>query len=136
MRSRQIAGVVLLTPVPLGGMALPDASATALRGLGGNHKDQRQLRIQSSSHLTAADLDHAGEVGARVPPATVAALFDAWSTGHDAGRVPSVVDVPVLIINAVDDPLVTRELVITTVLPSLRARADRIHFECWPLATS
>jgi hypothetical protein len=124
MRSRQIAGLVLLTPIPLGGMALPDASATALRGLGGNHQDQRQLRIQSSSHLTAADLDHAGEVGARVPPATVAALFDAWSTGHDAGRVPSVVDVPVLIINAVDDPLVTRGRNRNPDLPGARRRGQ------------
>jgi len=120
MRPGQIAGLVLLTPVPLGGMALPEASATALRSLGGNHKGQRELRIQSSSHLTAADLDHAVEVGARVPPATVAALFDAWSGGHDAGRVPSVVDVPVLIISGVDDPFVTRELVTTTIFPRFR----------------
>ena len=127
MRPRQIAGLVLLTPVPLGGMALPEASATALRSLGGNHKGQRELRIQSSSHLTAADLDHAVEVGARVPPATVAALFDAWSGGHDAGRVPSVVDVPILILYGVDDPFVTRELVTTTIFPRFgRARIASI----------
>jgi pimeloyl-ACP methyl ester carboxylesterase len=143
MRPGQIAGLVLLTPVPLGGMALPEASATALRSLGGNPKGQRELRIQSSSHLTAADLDHAVEVGARVPPATVAALFDAWSGGHDAGRVPSVVDVPILILYGVDDPFVTRELVTTTIFPRFgRARIASIssaghwpHLE-QPAATS
>jgi hypothetical protein len=33
----------------------------------------------------AADLDHAVEVGAKVRPETGAALFEAWSGGHDAG---------------------------------------------------
>ncbi len=134
MRPRQIAGLVLLTPVPLEGIALPDARATAFRGLGSNPKGQRELRIQSSSHLTAADLDHAVEVGASVPPATVAALFDAWSGGHDAGRVSSVVDAPVLIINGVDDPLVTRELVTTTIFPRFaRARIATVsNAGHWP----
>jgi esterase len=143
MRPRQIAGLVLLTPVPLGGMALPEASATALRSLGGNPEGQRELRIQFSSHLTTADLDHVVEVGARVRPATVAALFDAWSGGHDAGLVPSVVDVPVLIINGVDDPFVTRELLTTAIFPRFgRARIASIssaghwpHFE-QPAATA
>jgi pimeloyl-ACP methyl ester carboxylesterase len=134
MRPRQIAGLVLLTPVALGGTAVPEASATAFRSLGSNPKGQRELRIQSSSHLTASDLDHAVEVGARVRPATVTALFDAWSGGHDAGLVPSVVDVPVLILYGVDGPFVTRELVTTTIFPRFgRARIASIsNAGHWP----
>jgi pimeloyl-ACP methyl ester carboxylesterase len=117
MRPRQIAGLALLTPVPLGGLALPEVTATALGSVGDNLEAQRELRIKFSSHLTAADLEHAVEVGAKVRPANVAALFDAWSGGHDAGRVPSVVDVPVLILNGVDDPFVTPALLTTAIFP-------------------
>jgi esterase len=77
--------------------------------------------------LTAADLDHALEVEAKVRPETRAALFDAWSRGHDAGLMPSVVNVPVLIISGADDPFVTRELLTTTIFPRFpRARSASI----------
>jgi pimeloyl-ACP methyl ester carboxylesterase len=127
IRPRQIAGLVLLTPVPLGGLAVSEDAATALRKSGGNLEAQRELRIKFSSHLTAADLDHAVEVGAKVRPETSAALFEAWSGGHDAGLVPSVVNVPVLIIGGADDPFVTRELLITAIFPRFsRARSASI----------
>ena len=35
MRPRQITGLVLLTPVPLGGLVVPEGAATDLRNLGG-----------------------------------------------------------------------------------------------------
>jgi pimeloyl-ACP methyl ester carboxylesterase len=126
-RPRPIAGLVLLTPVPLGGLALPEVTATALRSLGDNPEAQRELRIKFSSHLTAADLDHAVEVGAKVRPETSAALFEVWSGGHDSGLVPSVVNVPVLIIGGADDPFVTRDLLTTAIFPRFsRARSASI----------
>jgi pimeloyl-ACP methyl ester carboxylesterase len=127
LRPRQITGLVLLTPVPLGGLAVPEGAATALRKSGGNPEAQRELRIKFSSHLTAADLDHAVEVGAKVRPETGAALFEAWSGGHDSGLVPSVANVPVLIIGGADDPFVTCELLTTTIFPRFsRARSASI----------
>jgi pimeloyl-ACP methyl ester carboxylesterase len=120
LRPRQIAVLVLLTPVPLGGLAVPEVAASALRKPDGNPEAHRELRIKFSSHLMAADLDHALEVEAKVRPETRAALFDAWSRGHDAGLVPSVVNVPVLIISGADDPFVTRELLTTTIFPRFR----------------
>ena len=77
--------------------------------------------------LAAARVDHAVEVGAKVRPETSAALFEAWSGGHDAGLVPSVVNVPVLIIGGADDPFVTRELLMTAIFPRFsRARSASI----------
>lgn len=105
----------------------PEGAATILRKSGGNPEAQRELRIKFSSHLTAADLDHAVEVGTKVRPETSAALFEAWSGGLDAGRVPSVVNVPVLIISGADDPFVTRDLLITAIFPRFsRARSASI----------
>jgi esterase len=121
IRPRQIARLVLLTPVPLGGLAVPEDAAIALRKSGSNPEAQRELRIKNSSHLTAADLDHAVEVGTKVRPETSAALLEAWSGGHDAGRAPSAVSVPVLIISGADDPSVSRELLITAMCGSLAA---------------
>jgi pimeloyl-ACP methyl ester carboxylesterase len=124
IRPRQIAGLVLLTPVPLGGLGVPEDAAIALRKSGGNPEVQRELRIKFSSHLTAAELDYTVEAGAKVRPQTSATLFEAWSGGHDAGQVPSVVNVPVLIISGADDPFVTRELLITAIFPRFsRARS-------------
>jgi pimeloyl-ACP methyl ester carboxylesterase len=120
MRPQQIAGLVLLTPVPLAGLAVPESTATALRSGGGTPEAQREQRIKYSSHLTVADLDHAVQEGAKLRPETRAALFEAWSGGHDAGRVPSVVNVPVLIIGGADDPFVTRELLKTAIFPRFR----------------
>jgi pimeloyl-ACP methyl ester carboxylesterase len=115
-RARQTAGLVLLSPIPLGGMALPQVRATALRSLGCNPSRERE-RLRSSTHLEVADLDHVAIARATLHPTTVAALFDAWSDGHEDGLVPSVVSVPVSIIHGVDDPFVTRDLLRTAVLP-------------------
>ena len=43
MRPREIAGLVLLTPVPLGGLAVPEGAATALRKSGGNPKPKESF---------------------------------------------------------------------------------------------
>jgi hypothetical protein len=48
----------------------------------GRSEAQRELRIKFSSHLTAADLDHAVEVGTKVRPETSAALFEAWASSQ------------------------------------------------------
>jgi esterase len=62
-----------------------------------------------------------------VRSANLAALFDAWSGGHGAGLVPSVVDVPVLILNGVDDPFVTPALLTTAIFPRFaRAKSASI----------
>jgi esterase len=114
-RARQTAGLVLLSPIPLRGMALPQVRATALRSLGCNPSRERE-RLRSSTHLQVPDLAHVAAARATLHPRTVAALFDAWSDGHENGLVPSVVKVPVLIIHGVDDPFVTRDLLTTAIL--------------------
>jgi pimeloyl-ACP methyl ester carboxylesterase len=133
MRPRQITGLVLLSPVPLGGMALPELRATAFRSFGGNLKGERE-RLQSTSYLQAADLANVAATRATLHPTTVAALFDAWSDGHESGMEPSVVKAPVLIIHGVDDRFVTRDLLTNAILPRFgRARITSIsNASHWP----
>jgi pimeloyl-ACP methyl ester carboxylesterase len=116
MRPRQISGLVLLSPIPLRGMALPQVRTIALRSLGGNPSRERE-RLRSSTHLEVTDLARVATARATLHPTTAAALFDAWSDGHEDGLVPSVVSVPVSIIHGVDDPFVTRDLLTSAVLP-------------------
>lgn len=133
MRPRRITGLVLLSPVPLGGMALPEVRATAFRSFGGIPKGERE-RLRSGSHLQAADLAHVAAARATLHPTTAAALFDAWSDGHESGMEPSVVKVPVLIIHGVDDRFVTSDLVTNTIVPRFgRAKITSIsNASHWP----
>jgi esterase len=116
MRPRQIAGLVLLSPVPLGGMALPKVRVTAYRSFGCNRKGERE-QLRYATHLQAAGLAHVAPARATLHLTTVAALFDAWCDGHESGMEPSVVNVPVLIIHGVDDPFVNHDLLTNTILP-------------------
>jgi esterase len=133
MRPGQIVGLVLLSPLPLGGMALPEVRATAFRRFGCNPKGERE-RLRSASHLQAAGLAHIATARATLHLRTVAALFDAWSDGHESGMVPSVVNVPVSIIHGVDDPFVTSDLLTNAILPRFdRARITSIsNSSHWP----
>jgi len=47
--------IMLLTPVPLDGIALPTEVATEMRGLDGNRAGQVQLRTQFAAQLSRAD---------------------------------------------------------------------------------
>lgn len=133
MRAPQVAGLVLLSPIPLRGMAVPQVRANALRSLGGNLGRERE-RLRSSTHLQVTDLAHVAAARATLHPTTAAALFDAWSDGHENGMVPSVVNVPVSIIHGVDDPFVTRDLLTTAILPRFgRVRITSIsNSSHWP----
>ena len=67
IRPRQVTGLVLLSPAPLGGMALPELRATAFRSFGGNCKGEIE-RLRSTSHLQAANLAHVAAARAALHP--------------------------------------------------------------------
>lgn len=110
-RPERIAGLVLLTPVPLGGTRLPEEAVTPFRALGGNAEGQRAVRTQLSPTLDEEALDTLGRSGLLIPPLVAARYADLWNNGVDAAPEQSAYPGPVLIVRGDSDGFVTEELV-------------------------
>ncbi|MCX5096885.1 alpha/beta fold hydrolase [Streptomyces sp. NPDC059837] len=110
-------GLVLLSPVPLAGVGLPEEAAQQFRSMGGNAEGQRVIRQQLSVSLPEAELDRLVVVGTRVPEEVVRDLVKCWNEGHPRGRDASLYRGPVLVGRGAEDGFVTDEMITTHVLP-------------------
>src|SRR5258706_8665374 len=130
----RVAGIVLLTPVPLAGTKLPAEAMKSFHALGGDPAAQRALRQQLSVSLCGRDLEMLGRLGDAIEPAVVGQLAEIWNEGHPLGRQPSLYRGPVLVVQGEGDPFVTEELLETGVLPRFAApqRALVANAGHWP----
>jgi esterase len=109
--SDQVRGLVLLTPVPLGGTQLADEVVAPFGALGGDPVAQRRLRVELSPHLSEEQLDRLADVGAPVAADVTAHYVDVWNSGVRNAPATSAFGGPVLIIRGGADGFVTRQLV-------------------------
>ena len=109
--SDRVRGLVLLTPVPLGGTQLPDEVVAPFGALGGDRIAQRRLRAELSPHLSEEQLDRLTDVGAPVAADVTAHYVDVWNNGVRNAPATSTFDGPVLIIRGGADGFVTQQLV-------------------------
>lgn len=116
-RPHLVPGLVLMSPVPLGGMQLPDEIANAMRRLGGDRDAQRQLRTQFAWKPTEQLLDELVLIGLKPRAAVVVALFEAWSAGHSRGRHASVFEGPVAILGGEQDGFASPEFIKSVIAP-------------------
>ncbi|MFI5798715.1 alpha/beta fold hydrolase [Streptomyces sp. NPDC051677] len=116
-RPERVAGLVLLTPVPLGGTRLPEEAVEPFRALGGNAEVQRAVRTQLSPALDNEALDALGRSGLLVAPPVVARYVDLWNGGVDAAPEQSAYPGPVLIVRGDSDGFVTEDLVTGAIAP-------------------
>jgi pimeloyl-ACP methyl ester carboxylesterase len=116
-RPERVAGLVLVTPVPLAGARLPAEQTESFRTLGGQRQRQRASRAQLSVALLPKRMDQLVDAGARVAPDVVAAVVDAWNGGDPAGLKRTAFTGPVLIVRGAGDPFVTEEVLNAGVLP-------------------
>ncbi|MFF4724171.1 alpha/beta fold hydrolase [Streptomyces mirabilis] len=116
-RPGRVAGLVLLTPVPLGGTRLPEEAVVPFRALGGNAEAQRAVRTQLSPALDKEALDALGCSGLLVAPPVVARYVDIWNSGVEAAPEQSAYSGPVLIVRGDSDGFVTGELVSAAIAP-------------------
>jgi pimeloyl-ACP methyl ester carboxylesterase len=121
----RVDGLVLLTPVPLGGTRLPDEAVAPFRALGGDRDAQRAARSQLSPALTEDQLDRLIGSGAPALPDVVARYVDIWNNGVSEAPVISEYKGPVLVIRGGADGFVTKQLVDTIVprFPGAREKA-------------
>ncbi len=92
-----VLGLVLVTPVPLGGVNAPAEALQAFKSLGGQPDAQRQTRKHLSHDLSQAEEEMLGRFGEVVKPSIVSALVDAWNKGHPTGADQSRFDGPVML---------------------------------------
>ena len=107
----RVRGLVLLTPVPLGGTQLPDAVVAPFRALGGDREAQRALRAELSPHLSEKQLDRLADIGAVVAPDVAAHYVDLWNDGLQNAPATSAFGGPVLIVRGGSDAFVTEQVI-------------------------
>jgi esterase len=107
----QVPGLVLLTPVPLGGTHLPDEVVASFRALGGDRNAQRGARAEVSPHLSDEQLDRLADIGAPVAADVVSHYVDVWNAGVSNPPAASAFSGPVLIIRGGADGFVTEQVV-------------------------
>jgi|SRR5271166_476892 len=106
----RVHGLVLLTPVPLGGTQLPAEELAPFRALADNTDAQRALRAQVSPNLAANELDRLVRIGGAVRPDVAAHYADMWNEGVKNAPATSAFTGPVLIIRGGADAFVTEQL--------------------------
>jgi esterase len=107
----RVRGLVLLTPVPLGGTGLPDEAVAPFRALGGDRDAQRGARAELSPNLGEEQLDRLTDIGAPVAADVVSHYVDVWNNGAGDAPGTSAFGGPVLIIRGGADAFVTEQLV-------------------------
>lgn len=105
-----VKGLMLLTPVPLGGVGAPDEVVAPFKSAGGREDIQRQLRISLSHDLSGERLDRLVQLGLDVRPDVVERLVDMWNQGHETGRVASNFRGQVMIVRGASDPFVDENM--------------------------
>jgi pimeloyl-ACP methyl ester carboxylesterase len=110
----RVRGLVLLTPVPLGGTQLPAEELAPFRALGGDTDAQRTLRAQVSPNLGASQLDRLVRIGGAVRPDVASRYADMWNEGVKNAPATSAFTGPVLIIRGGADAFVTEQLLAAT----------------------
>jgi pimeloyl-ACP methyl ester carboxylesterase len=108
--SDRVSGLVLLTPVPVGGTQLPDEVIAPFGALGGDRAAQRRLRAELSPHLSAEQLDRLADIGAPVAADVTAHYVHVWNDGVSDAPASSAFGGPVLIIRGGADSFVTEQL--------------------------
>src|SRR5262249_25205307 len=77
----RVLGLVLLTPVPLGGTRLPDEVVAPFRALGGDRAAQHRVRAELSPNLSEEQLDRLVDIGAPVAADVTAHYVGVWNSG-------------------------------------------------------
>lgn len=106
----RVRGLVLVTPVPLGGVNAPEDVVKDFYALGGNPDAQRNVRSHLSPNLPSQKLDALTLLGENVSSETVSALVDAWNNGIPDAKLESSYAGPVLVVRGESDPFVTEAM--------------------------
>ena len=110
-RSKAIRGLMLLSPVPLGGVHGPADIIRRLAATGGDVEAQRNVRRDFMAQPPDPKvLEALTELGRDVRRDTTEALVTAWNEGTSVGATPSRFNGGVLVAAGEADPFVTNQM--------------------------
>jgi pimeloyl-ACP methyl ester carboxylesterase len=110
-RPRSVAGLLLLSPIPLAGAHAPAEVAGALAASGGNVEAQRELRRQLMAPGSKTDLlEWLTALGRNVKQSTTEQLVSAWNEGVAEGSGPSAFEGPTLVATGEADSFATAQM--------------------------
>ncbi len=136
-RPDRVSGLVLLTPIPLGGVNAPEEAMAPFKELGGSAERQIQQRQALSHAIGRDDLAWLGGVGASVAPEVVREVAEVWNRGHEAGARPSAYSGPTLVVRGVSDPFVDSAMIARVVSGSrVRCRPTSRTRATGPMSSS
>jgi pimeloyl-ACP methyl ester carboxylesterase len=116
-RPDRAMGVILLSPIPMGGVKLPEEAIEPLRLFGElGAAELEAARIQFAPSAPADEVKRIATVAANVRPEVVRAVTDMWNNGYPGGARASEVSCPVLILPAANEALVSGELLASGVV--------------------
>lgn len=109
----RVGGLVLLTPVPLGGTQLPNDVVAPFGALGGDRVAQRRMRAELSPNISDEQLERLADIGAPVAADVISHYVHVWNDGVSNAPATSAFGGPVLIIRGGADAFVTEQLMST-----------------------
>jgi pimeloyl-ACP methyl ester carboxylesterase len=122
-RPDRVVALALLTPMPLAGAHLLEATVAPFKSVGCSGAAQRALRLQASPHFPEQELARISEAGAQIAPDAIPGLVDLWNLGVSQGQQPSTFSGPVLVISGGTDPVSTHEVIHAGVMPRFESAA-------------
>ena len=110
----RVAALALLTPVPLGGMPLPEATVASFKSLSNDFDAQYRIRSELSAALEPSTIKDLATRGVTIPAHTVAALVNSWTGGSPRGNESTRYCGPVLVVRGADDPFISADVIAGT----------------------
>lgn len=121
----RVRSLVLLNPVPVVGLPLPEDVAGFFRSSGGQRSAQGAILDKACLALLAAAKDACLDDAGRIDPAWIAHAFDLWTRGSDASALEAI-SCPTLVV-ATSDPFLPPSLLDEAIVQHMKsARLETI----------
>lgn len=135
-RPDRAMGLILLSPIPMGGVSLPDAMIEQFESMGELGAAEHEVaRLQVAPTAPIEEVRRLAAVAAKARPEVVRAAADLWINGHPGGARPSAFSGPVLLLHGASDQLVNPEVLASGVVHRFGAETTVTEIEeagHWP----
>jgi pimeloyl-ACP methyl ester carboxylesterase len=116
-RADRVMGVVLLAPIPMGGVSLPEEMIGQLESMGElGAAEHEAARLQVAPAAPIDEVRRLAQVATKTRPEVVRAVADLWINGHPRGARPSEFAGPLLLLPGTSDQLVSPEVIASGVV--------------------